>query len=209
MSGPDPNNNTRLASLITSAKRTGFPKASIEAAIARGQGASASGVKLESVVIEAMLPPSVAVVIDCQSDNKIRTLQDIRLLVKQNSGTATPTSYLFTKAGKVTFEAKEGIDAEKALECLLDLDVMDLFEDAEGGIGILTRPDDAPKVIKELQLQFGLQIKSSDIVWKPNGDTMVDSGDETAVQQLNNFVNAVEEVADVQAVYTNALWRNS
>ncbi|TKA71829.1 hypothetical protein B0A49_06172, partial [Cryomyces minteri] len=99
--GPDPNINPRLAHAIATAKKSGFAKASIEAAIARGQGVSASGAKLESLTIEAILPPSVAVVIDCETDNKLRTLADVRLLIKHYEGNVTPTNYLFAKKGRI------------------------------------------------------------------------------------------------------------
>ena len=64
--GADPNSNTRLAALVANAKKAGFPKASIDAAIARGQGRSTSGAALENVTIEAMLPNAIAAVIECQ-----------------------------------------------------------------------------------------------------------------------------------------------
>ncbi|KAI9657974.1 MAG: Translational activator of mitochondrially encoded cytochrome c oxidase I [Bathelium mastoideum] len=206
VSGPDPNTNARLASIISSAKRVGFPKASIEAAIARGQGISSSRTELESVTIEALLPPSVAVVIDCQTDNKSRTLQDVRLIIKEHDGTVTPTSYLFTKAGKLVFQSKEGINAEMALEAILDFGVIDAFEE-EGRIVILTEPNQTSRVLEVLESQFGLQIGSSDIIWTPNQDTMVTCAEETAFQNYTHFLDEIQGVSDVQAVHTNAMWK--
>ena len=70
--GPDINTNPRLAGLVVHAKKAGFPKSSIESAIARGQGVSPSGAMLETMTIEAMIPPSIAAVIECQTDSKAR-----------------------------------------------------------------------------------------------------------------------------------------
>src|SRR5436190_22490915 len=95
----------------------GFPKSSIEAAIARGQGISFTGAALESVILEAILPPSVAFVIDCQTDSKLRLLQDLRLIIKNYGGTVTPTSYLFEKKGIIVFEKDErGIGVDEVLD---------------------------------------------------------------------------------------------
>lgn len=214
--GPNPNSNPRLATIISTAKRAGFPKASIEAAIARGQGVSPSGAKLESLMVEAMLPPAVAVVIDCQTDNKLRTLADVRLAIKEHEGTVTPTSYLFTKAGKIVFEAKEGINAETALETVLDLNVIDAFDDETSRIVMLTEPNETSAIIGKLESQHGLQMESSDIVWEPNQDTTASLDGEAAVQSLSDFFDEIRELAGVQAVYTNvaqgnvddALWQD-
>ncbi|KAL9094091.1 MAG: hypothetical protein Q9165_003506 [Trypethelium subeluteriae] len=202
--GPDPNTNPHLATIIGAAKKIGFPKASIEAAIARGQGISPSGAKLESVVVEAMLPRSVAVVIDCQTDNKLRTLPEIRSVIKDHEGTATPTSYLFTKAGRTIFQAREDIRAETAMETVLDLNVIDAFDDDRGRVVMLTEPNETSAVIENLESQHGLKIESSDIVWEPNKDTMVELEEATTLENLDQFLDELQENSAVQAVYANA-----
>ena len=138
--GPDPKSNPRLALAVSSAKRAGFPKASIETAIARGQGTSASGAALEPLVIEAIFPPSVAAIIDCLTDSKLRTLQDVRLLIKNHEGSVTPTNYLFEKKGRVVFHKKEGIGADEALEAALEVGALDVVEDEEGKVVMFTEP---------------------------------------------------------------------
>jgi transcriptional/translational regulatory protein YebC/TACO1 len=77
MAGPNPDMNPRLALALVTAKKNAVPKASIEAAMARGQGLSATGAALESLVLEAILPPSIATIIECQTDNKLRALADL------------------------------------------------------------------------------------------------------------------------------------
>lgn len=93
--GPDPDSNPQLAAIVATAKKQGVPKATIENAIARGQGISPKGTALESLTIEAIIPPSVATIIECQTESKLKTLADIRLLIKYFGGSVTPTTHLF------------------------------------------------------------------------------------------------------------------
>ncbi|KAI4791138.1 YebC-like protein, partial [Aureobasidium sp. EXF-8845] len=130
--GGDPNFNPRLADLIVKANRAGFAKASIEAAVARGQGKSVNGAALETVTIEAMLPNNVGVVIDCETDSRLRTLADLRVIVKQHGGNATPTGYLFTKKGRIIFANKDGVGVDDVFEPALEAGALDVDEDGEG-----------------------------------------------------------------------------
>ncbi|KAK5194224.1 hypothetical protein LTR16_007105, partial [Cryomyces antarcticus] len=190
--GSDPNINPRLAHAIATAKKSGFAKASIEAAIARGQGVSASGAKLESLTIEAILPPSVAVVIDCETDNKLRTLADVRLLIKHHEGSVTPTNYLFAKRGRIVFQ-KEGIGADEVLEGALDAGALDVTEDAEGKVVVYTEPNDTKATAETLSSLLGLEAERSDIIWDPNVDTKVGLEDEQSVKDLSDFVEELQE----------------
>ncbi|KAL8847069.1 MAG: hypothetical protein Q9198_011251, partial [Flavoplaca austrocitrina] len=81
--GGDPTSNSELSTLMAQAKKAGLPKDLIERAIARGKGVSLSGDPLQTLTVEAMLPASVSTIIECQTDNKKRTLEDLRLLVKE------------------------------------------------------------------------------------------------------------------------------
>ncbi len=113
----------------------GFPKASIDAAIARGLGVTASGKPLESVLVEAIVPPSVAVVVDCQTDSKLRTLQELRTIIKDHDGTISPVSYMFTKRGRISFERDErGRTADDLLDDALEAGAEDIEADEDGNI---------------------------------------------------------------------------
>ncbi|KAL2351406.1 transcriptional regulator-domain-containing protein [Cryomyces antarcticus] len=207
--GSDPNINPRLAHAIATAKKSGFAKASIEAAIARGQGVSASGAKLESLTIEAILPPSVAVVIDCETDNKLRTLADVRLLIKHHEGSVTPTNYLFAKRGRIVFQKKEGIGADEVLEGALDAGALDVTEDAEGKVVVYTEPNDTKATAETLSSLLGLEAERSDIIWDPNVDTKVGLEDEQSVKDLSDFVEELQEKeSSIQGVYMNVAQGN-
>ncbi|KAK5172629.1 uncharacterized protein LTR77_002749 [Saxophila tyrrhenica] len=202
--GPEPSMNPRLADLVTKAKREGFAKASIEAAIARGQGKSTSGANLESVMVEGMLPNNVAVIVECETDSKLKTLADVRLAMKDAGGSATPCSYLFEKRGKVVLEPKEGIDLESALEAALKVDVTDLDEDDEGNIVAYCGASDTKAVGEGMSAALGTVIKTSDIVWSPNLETQVALSSENQVAELGSFVdNLLDKENSVQAVSMN------
>ncbi|KAK5155602.1 hypothetical protein LTS14_005863 [Recurvomyces mirabilis] len=177
--GPDPSLNTRLADLITKAKREGFAKASIEAAIARGQGRSTSGVALESVTLEGILPGNVAVIVECETDNKLRTLAEVRLILKEAGGNATP--YAALEAGAT-----------------------DVEEDEEGRVVVLSEPGETKAVGEAVAQSLGLQIATSSILWDPNGDTKVAVQDEKAAQELGEFVDELQDrETSLQAVSMN------
>ena len=123
--------NSRLAHAINVAKKGQLSKTAIEHAIARGQGKSMSGQALENVTIEAMLPHGVAAMIECQTDNKARTLTDIRYIISKAGGTATPTAFLFEKKGRISFEAQEKVGVEDALEDAIEAGALDIVAEEE------------------------------------------------------------------------------
>lgn len=202
--GGDPNANPRLADLITKAKREGFAKASIEAAIARGQGRSLSGANLESVTVEGMLPNNVAVIVECETDNKLRTLAGVRLVIKEHGGSTTPTSYLFTKKGVVTFEKKDGVGVEEVLEAALEAGAIDVEQDEVDRIVVSSEPEDLRSVGDALSKALHLSIATSKIISDPNEDTKVGVGSEEVAGELMEFLDELQEKeSSVQSVAIN------
>jgi len=172
--GPDPQMNPHLADAVTRAKKIGFPKASIESAIARGQGVSPSGIALESLSIEAMIPPSVSVIVECQTDSKARTLTDLRLAVKESKGTVTPTNHMFERKGKIVFENIRNIDEAEIFDRTIEAGAIDVEIEDEGNVVILTDPSQTTAVASSLAQTLGFKIKDSEIIWDPKEDMMVD-----------------------------------
>ncbi|KAI0105533.1 duf28 domain-containing protein [Nemania sp. FL0031] len=216
MYGADPNINTQLASLISIAKKAGMPKASIDVAIARGQGKSETGAGLETATLEVMLAPSVAMVIDIETDNKQRALKELRHLVKKYDATVTPTAFLFTKQGRtvlshsnngdsddVTKGKGEEMDFDDVMMQALDAGAEDVEKDEQGDVVVWTPPNLTHQVAQDLAKTLGLNILSSDIIWSCSSDK-VKVDDEEAVVALAKLLAAVQEYPDVQAVYMNA-----
>jgi len=190
--------------LITTAKRAGFAKQSIESAIARGQGRSASGAALEPITVEAILPHNIACIVECESDSRLRTLQEVKHAVKEAGGNATPVSYLFTKKGRIALETKEGVGIDEVLEPALEAGAVDVDEE-DGAVVVTTEPSDTKAVGEALTQALGLQIELSEIFWDVNEDTVVDVDSESTVKDLLSFVDLLEakEGGGVVGIYLN------
>lgn len=203
MWGPDTKFNPRLTLALSNAKRAGIPNAVIEAAIARGQGISVTGEALESVTIEAMLPNSVAAVIECQTDQKARLLQDVRHVIKDCGGTVTPTTYLFQKKGRVLFEKKEGLNPDDYLDQAIEAGATDITTDEEGRLLVFTEPNETKSVGESLAKTSGLTIQELEIIWDPNPDTLVEVKDEEHIKDLEDILSAIREESGVRDIYLN------
>ncbi|KAF9891302.1 hypothetical protein FE257_004157 [Aspergillus nanangensis] len=202
MMGPDTKFNPRLTLALSNAKRAGIPKTVIEAAIARGQGISITGETLEQVTIEAMLPNSVAAVVECQTDHKARVLQDVRCAIKDAGGVVTPTTYLFQKKGRVLFEKKDGLDPDSCLDQAIDAGATDIATDEEGRLLVFTEPSETKSVGESLANLTGLAIEELEIIWDPNSDTLVEVSNEQA-KELEDVLSAIREEASVRDIYLN------
>lgn len=203
LAGPDPNMNPRLALAITIAKKAAVPKASIEAALARGQGLSATGAALESLVVEAVLPASVATIIECQTDNKLRALAELRLVVKDAKGTISTVGYLFEKKGRIILRQKDGMGVDEVLEPALDAGVQDVEEDEEGRVVLYTEPAQTKTIAQKLAKDLDMEIEESEIIYDPNEDTRVPLDEEGSAKEIGTFLDGLQEVQGVQGVYMN------
>lgn len=202
MGGPEPKFNPRLTLALSNARRVGIPKVIIESAIARGQGLSVTGQALESVTIEAMLPHSVAAVIECQTDQKGRVLQDVRYAVKEVGGSVTPTTYLFEKKGRIIFQKRDGLNPDDYLDQAIEAGAVDITGDEEGCLVAFTEPTETKSVGEALVKLTGLTIEELEIIWDPNQDTLV-SVDETQAKELENMLSSLREDPSVRDIYLN------
>ncbi|KAK3700680.1 hypothetical protein LTR37_015869 [Vermiconidia calcicola] len=202
--GPEPSSNPRLADFITKAKKEGFAKASIEGAIARGQGRSASGANLESITVEGILPNNIAVIVECETDSRLKTLSDVRLVMKDAGGSATPCAYLFEKKGRVVFERTDGVSAESILEAAVEAGATDVDQDEDGELVVFSEPGDTKAVGEAVSSAMELMIKRSEIVWSANPDTKVAIPSEDAAEELSGFVDELlDKESSVQAISMN------
>ena len=178
--------------LVTNAKKAGFAKASIESAIARGQGISATGATLENLTIEAMMPPAIAAVIECQTDSKARTLHEIRDVLKYFGANTTPTAFMFDRKGKIVFAKTEAIDDEKILEQAIEAGALDVEIDEDGKtVVILTEPNQTTAVTEALMSALKLKVESSDIVWDPKEDSKVSMDSPDIAERVSSFVGKI------------------
>lgn len=222
-SGGDLNSNAELSTLVAQAKKAGLPKDIIERAVAKGKGVSLSGLALETVTLEAMLPPSISAIIECQTDNKNRTLSDMRLLVKNAGGTVTPTSHLFERRGRITLESEVKIEEEEVMESVLEAGALDMeLEQRQRTLIVYTEPGQTASIAQSLAASLGIKLKTYEIVWMARPESLVEvdesgvetqssldeiistSGNPVVHLSANGIVAQIEEDPSVQAVYHNA-----
>ncbi|KAI1487781.1 transcriptional regulator TACO1-like protein [Biscogniauxia mediterranea] len=213
--GPDPNMNTALAGVIAAAKKAGMPKANIDLAIARGQGRSSTGASLENAILEVMLPAPepIALVIAIESDNKQRSLKDLRFILKKFNGNVTPTAFLFERRGRSILKSKSKdskVDFDDVLMQALQAGADDVVEeegaeDEDGGNGVViwTQPNMTHQVAQKLAEELGMEIASADIIWSATSDKVA-LNDEEAAKTLGAMLVALRDYPDVQAIYANA-----
>lgn len=153
--------------------------------------------------MEAILPGNVAAIIECETDNRLRTLTAVRLAVKDADGREGPSSYLFTKRGRVIFEPKEGVGEEETLDAALEAGATDVDED-EDGIVVLTEPGETKSVSEAISSALSLNLKTSEIMWSANEDTKVDVTSTEAATSLQSFLDdVIEKESSVQAISMN------
>lgn len=163
-----------------------------------------SGAALENLTIEAMLPSSVAAIIECQTDQKARVLQDLRYIITKHGGAVTPTSYLFEKKGRIVFQKKEGTSADDILDQAVDAGALDVDTNDDDQIIVDTNPTELSSVAQKLVDAFALSIERSSIVHVPRAETMVSVEDKDA-EKVENVIALLEEDPSVQDVYINAV----
>ncbi|HEX4300879.1 MAG TPA: YebC/PmpR family DNA-binding transcriptional regulator [Gammaproteobacteria bacterium] len=195
---PDPHNNPRLRLAIDRALDANMTRDTIERAIKRGAGEE-GGAALEEIRYEGYGPGGIAIIVDCMSDNRTRTVGEVRHAFSKhggNLGADGSVSYLFNKCGVLSFPASAGED--KVMEAALEAGAEDVIND--GGIEVLTDPTDFHKV-KESMEKAGLKPESSEITLRASISVTVENANAESVMEL---LDALENLDDVQTVYSNA-----
>ncbi|MDO4611428.1 MAG: YebC/PmpR family DNA-binding transcriptional regulator [Candidatus Saccharibacteria bacterium] len=195
-SGIDPAMNPSLAMVLEKARLANMPKANIERAIQRVADKSAAALIEE--VYEAYGPGGVGIVIEVATDNKNRTMPEVRHILDKNGGRmADPGSVMFQFARKGVIEISE--KGEDALMTALEAGAEDASEEDEG-IVIYTAASDLMKVRGAL-VESGLTVTSAELQYVPNSYVPVEG---ESAEKLEKLLGAVDDLDDVVNVYTNA-----
>ena len=199
--GGDPAGNPRLRSAVDKALAVNMSKDVIERAIKKATG-ELEGVEYEEVRYEGYAPGGVAVIVDCLTDNKVRTVADVRHAFSKfggNLGTEGSVSFMFRKTGVLSFAG--GADEEKITEAAIDAGADDVVVYPEdGAIDVLTSPD-AFAAVKAAMDAAGLAADIAEVTYRADNDSPV--AGETA-QQVVKLLRWLEDLDDVQNVYSNA-----
>ena len=200
LGGPDPDGNPRLRAAIDNALAGNMPKDTIERAIKRGAG-GADGESLEEVRYEGYGPGGVAVMVDCMTDNRNRTVAEVRHTFSKcggNLGTDGSVAYLFTKVGLLSYPSDADEDA--LLEAALDAGADDVAGNDDGSVDVLTTPEGFLDV-KDSLVNTGYPPERAEITMRAaTGQTLNLQGAQTMVRLLDSL----EDLNDVQKVYSNA-----
>ncbi|MBP9598459.1 MAG: YebC/PmpR family DNA-binding transcriptional regulator [Desulfobacter sp.] len=200
MGGGDPGANPRLRRAIDSAKTQNMPKDNVDRAIKKGTG-DMDGVNYEEILYEGYGPGGVAVMVECLTDNKNRTIADVRYIFNKaggNVGTDGCVAWMFDKKGVITI-SKEHANEETLMEVALEAGAEDIKDEGET-FDVLTAPEDFDAVKDAID---GAQIpcEVAEISMVPQNTTAV-SGKEA--EQMVRFMEALDDNDDVQNFYTNA-----
>ena len=197
--GGDPDGNPRLRAAVLAAKQVNMPADNIKRAIQKGTG-ELPGVVYEEITYEGYGPGGIAILVEAMTDNKNRTVSEMRFLFSRNNGNmaeAGSVSWMFTKKGSIVID-KSGVDEEKLMEVALEAGADDIQED-EGNFEVLTTPEAFSKVTTALQ-NANIATVSAELAMVPQTWIKV-TGKEA--QQVLKLVEAFEDHDDVQKVWAN------
>lgn len=200
MGGGDPDANPRLRLAILKAMKSNMPRDTIDRAVKRGAGGE-DGVTMESIRYEGYGPGGVAVMVECLTDNRTRTVGEVRHAFTKfggNLGTDGSVSYLFTKQGLISFA--KGSDENKIMEVALEAGADDVQVHEDGAIDIITQPEQF-EAIRSAIKNAHLNPTQEEITLSASTEVALDQ--ETA-ERLLKMVDMLEDLDDVQNVYTNA-----
>ena len=201
MGGGDVTANPRLRLAIEKAKGQSLPKDNIDNAIKRGTG-QLEGVNYEEIRYEGYGINGAAVMVDCLTDNKVRTVAEVRHAFAKhggNMGTDGSVAFLFTHCGQMLFAP--GTDEAKLMEAAIEAGAEDIVTNEDGSIEVVTPPHDFAQV-KEALEQAGFKPEFGDVTMKPENEVVFTGEDAAKMQKL---LDALESLDDVQEVYTTAV----
>lgn len=201
--------NPSLRTIVEKAKSSQMPKDTMERAIARGAGGE-DGSDLSQLTYEGYGPSGVALLVETMTDNKNRTVAEVRHAFTKaggNLGTDGSVAYLFSKKGQINFEPSEdaasdasALDEEAIMEVAIESGAEDVDSSDDGAIEVITAPEDFLGV-KDALVAAGFEPANSEVAMIPSTLSPLDKDSGEKVMRL---IDALEDLDDVTNVYTNA-----
>ena len=198
MGMPDPDSNPRLRTAILAARAQNMPKDNIERAIKKS--ADADGENYDEVRYEGFGPGGIGVIVETLTDNRNRTASDVRSTFSKSGGNLGETgsvSFMFDRVGSIEY-GPDAADAETVFEAAIEAGAEDVVS-GEDGHEIVCSMEDLHGVVDVLAGVLG-EPQAASIVWKPQNDVPVDS---EAAEMVLKFMDALDDLDDVQNVYAN------
>ena len=197
--GGDPAGNPRLRKAMDDAKAINMPKDTMTNAIKRGTGEIA-GAAIEDITYEGYGPGGVAMLIECQTDNRTRTVAEIRHIFSKHGGNLGETGsvgWMFQKKGTIIID-RNAVDEEKIMELALEAGAEDVSDD-EVSWEVVASPEDFNSVLDAVKAA-GLEPLSAELVMRPTNSVQVTG---QAAQQVLRLMEALEDHDDVATVAAN------
>lgn len=192
--------NPRLRLAVDKGLGANMPKDTIERAIKRGAG-DTEGDNYDEIRYEGYGPGGTAVMVDCMTDNRNRTASEVRHAFSKmggNLGTDGSVAYLFTKQGVISFAP--GIDEDAIMEAALEAGAEDVITNDDGSVDIITAPEEFTAV-KDALKGGGFEPDNDEITYNASTNAVLEQND---AEKLLRMVDMLEDLDDVQEVYTNA-----
>ena len=198
--GGDINDNATLRTVVEKAKAAQMPRETIDRAIARGTGGQ-EGADLRELTYEGYAPGGVAVLVEVLTDNRNRTVAEVRHAFSRaegSLGTDGSVAYLFDKRGVIAFAP--GVDEDQLIELALEAGVEDVEPQEDGSVEVVTRPERLPQIRETLEAS-GLSPVSAEVTRVPLTSAQLDIA---TGEKVLHLLERLEQLEDVQQVYINA-----
>ena len=202
--GGDPDSNSRLRLALVKARGGNVPKDTIQNAILKGTG-QLEGVSYEDVRYEGYGVGGAALIIDCTTDNRVRTVADVRHVLSRNGGnlgTEGSVSFQFQHVGLFVFAPGKATE-DQVMEIALEAGADDVVADPDDGSIEVTCEPSAFDAVQKAFEAAGLEPEVAEITWKAQNETSLSGEDADKMQRL---IDALEDLDDVQQVYTTAVF---
>jgi YebC/PmpR family DNA-binding regulatory protein len=203
--GGDPDANPRLRLVWDKAMGANMPKDNMQRAIARGVG-GVDGENYEEIRYEGYGPNGAAVIVDCMTDNRTRTVADVRHAFTKNGGNMGQegsVAFTFQHCGQFLFAP--GTSEDKVMEIALEAGADDVITDEEGVIEVICQPPHFSAVQAAMKAA-GLTPEMADVIMKPQAEIVLTGDDSIRMQKI---LDTLDSLDDVQEVYTNAVFPDS
>ena len=198
--GGDPANNPSLRSAIDKALGANMKRDTIENTIKKATGAM-DGVNYEEIRYEGYGPGGTAVMVNCLTDNKNRTVAEVRHAFAKaggNLGTDGSVSYMFNKTGILSYS--DAVDEDAVMEAAMEAGADDIVTNDDGSIDVMTNPDDYLEV-KDAMVAAGFEPENAEVTMDAENKTELDA---KAAEKMLRLIDVLEDLDDVQDVYSNA-----
>jgi YebC/PmpR family DNA-binding regulatory protein len=200
--GGDPSSNPRLRLAMEKARENNVLKDNVERAIKRGT-MDVGGANYEELRFEGYGIKGAGVVVDCLTDNKTRTVAEVRHVFSKyggNLGTDGCVIFQFQHCGQIIFAPTA--DNEKLMDLAIDLEVLDVIVNDDGSVEVITAPADFMEIKVKLEAQ-GFKPEIAEVLMRATNETVM-SGEDVA--KMQRMIDAFDDLDDVQEVYTTAVF---